>query len=202
MQIELFTFDINKKELMVNSVELLAISCFNKLLNDCDSKILSINQIFGYIYWHGSLLSPGVLKGLIGKDLSDNAKVMLDIPSTWIASPLVEECINVYKSMRSTIVNTTLENILISLNTINETVGLTTKSLQQLTLTLKEQTVVDVSQISKIIAANKNINDIIKELPNSIKTVEELLETVKSNGQSISFKGRGNQEITSSMLPD
>lgn len=202
MHIDLFTFDINKKELVVNNVELLAISCFSKLINTYDFKEVSINQVFAYIYWHGSIFSPGMLKGLTGEELSNNAKVFLSINQEWQPNDLVFECINTYKKLNESAARNTLENLLVSLNTIGESTKLITKGLQTVINGLKEQTEPDMTQISKIINANKNINDIIKELPKNIEMATNLLDSLKSGNTSISIRARGDQEISSSMLPD
>ena len=199
---ELFNFDIHKQELTVNKIELLTIPCFNKLINEHNDNTISLVQIFGYIFWVGSIFSPGIAKGLHGEDLTADAKLTLNIDNNWESNDLINECISKYKLLTESLEKEALTELLITLSNVKETASLLNRGLKTLITEINNQTIIDGTNINKLIGYNKSLNDILKDLPDNINKLRELLNSVYENNSGLKYKGRGKIEITGSMLDD
>jgi hypothetical protein len=199
---ELLTYNTINQQLVVNNSELLAISCFNKLITTFEDDNVTLTQVLGYIYWNSSIYSPGILRGLNDLQLIENAKTTLGIPFDWEADDTINECIKYYKKSTDSVQKETLVELLISLKSIKDSVKLINKGLQVLINEVDSETKLDLKHVNELISYNKSISDVIKNIPDNIDKLNELISSVTDKDRQGRTKARGDVDITGSMLDD
>lgn len=160
------------------------------------TKELAMREI-AYAWWIINVNSPGILKGLSGKELIEDAKKNLDLPKDWVADDLVHKWVLVYKEIhhKSKAV-VAIKDIIDALDNISNVNTKLIKIIKD-----KVDSTDDPAALATIISAQDSIAKKVIDIPNYVKGLKTLYEEVRREERKTKV-GKGDVVITSSMDPE
>ena len=151
----------------------------------------------GLIWYCINLNSPGIQRGLSGKELEDAGKAFFGIPDIWKKDDAFHRAYEEYNTLYTdTAVTRSIRTLLRGLdqmtsvaNTINDNIKI--KALDA-NLT--------IDGISEILKLNSELMKLTSNIPDTVKSLKSLEETYLKEEQKIK-RARGGVVVTASMIP-
>lgn len=152
----------------------------------------------GLIWYCINLNSPGIQKGLDGKELVKDGITYFNLPDDWKADDAYNAVYDEYKEQYETSV--VVRSIKSLLKGFDRSIKLMDK-ISNIINSLEDSSDAKMDDVSEFIKLNKELMNISSNLPDSVTKLKKLEETYLKEEKKITT-GRGSQAITSSMDPN